>query len=73
VKLAEAHGLSGGVVRNKAEIEAAIKESQQTKSTRVLDFRVAAEDAVYPMVPSGKALHKMIRRPRKSPVIRQDT
>jgi acetolactate synthase-1/2/3 large subunit len=73
VKLAEAHGLTGGVVEHRGEIEAAVKEAQATKSTRLLDFRVAAEDAVYPMVPSGKALHKMIRRPRKEPVIRQDT
>jgi acetolactate synthase-1/2/3 large subunit len=73
VKLAEAHGLTGDTVTSRAEIEGAIQESQGMKSTRLLDFRVAAEDAVYPMVPSGKALHKMIRRPRKNPVIRQDT
>lgn len=73
VKLAEAHGLTGGVVTTRAGIEEAITMSQKTKGTRLLDFRVAAEDAVYPMVPSGKALHKMIRRPRKNPVIRQDT
>ncbi len=73
VKLAEAHGLTGEVVETRSEIEASIKAAQKNTGTRLLDFRVVAEDAVYPMVPSGKALHKMIRRPRKNPVIRQDT
>ncbi len=73
VKLAEAHGLTGSTVNAKADIADAIKQSQSLKSTRLIDFRVAAEDAVYPMVPSGKALNKMIRRPRKNPAIRQDT
>jgi len=29
----------------------------------LIDFRVEQEDSVYPMVPAGKALHEMIRRP----------
>jgi acetolactate synthase-1/2/3 large subunit len=31
-----------------------------------LEFRVEQEDAVYPMVPQGAALHEMIRRPVKA-------
>jgi hypothetical protein len=30
----------------------------------VIDFRVEAEEAVYPMVPAGAALDAMIRRPQ---------
>jgi acetolactate synthase-1/2/3 large subunit len=29
----------------------------------VIDFQVEKEDSVYPMVPAGADLHKMIRRP----------
>ena len=29
----------------------------------LIDFKVEQEDTVYPMVPAGSDLHKMIRRP----------
>jgi acetolactate synthase-1/2/3 large subunit len=29
----------------------------------LIDFRVEQEDSVFPMVPAGADLHKMIRRP----------
>ena len=35
--------------------------------TVLIDFRVEPEEVVYPMVPSGKRLDEMIRRPRLSP------
>lgn len=73
VKLAEAHGLSGARVESRKDIEKAIRDTQNHKGTRLLEFRVQAEDTVYPMVPTGKPLHKMIRRPSHSTPIRQDT
>ncbi len=73
VKLAEAHGLTGARVETLEEVPAAVKASQAHKGTKLTEFRVVAEDAVYPMVPSGKALDQMVRRPRKKPAIRQDT
>ena len=33
----------------------------------LIDFQVEQEDSVYPMVPAGADLHKMIRRP--SPIV----
>jgi acetolactate synthase-1/2/3 large subunit len=63
VKLAEAHGLKGLRVTERSQVEAAIREAQQTEGTVVIDFRVEQEDAVYPMVPAGADLHNMIRRP----------
>ena len=63
VKLAEAHGLKGIRVTERSQVEAAIREAQQTEGTVVIDFRVEQEDAVYPMVPAGADLHAMIRRP----------
>ena len=36
--------------------------------TVVVDFRVAGEESVYPMVPTGAALHAMIRRPARNSI-----
>ena len=63
VKIAEAHGLTGLRVTQRSEIEATVQKAEETQGTVVIDFRVEKEDAVYPMVPSGAALHNMIRRP----------
>ena len=63
VKLAEAHGLTGIRVTQRAQVESAIRQAQQTEGTVVIDFRVEKEDSVYPMVPAGADLHNMIRRP----------
>ena len=37
------------------------------KRAALIDFQVEQEDSVYPMVPAGADLHKMIRRP--SPIV----
>ena len=63
VKLAEAHGLKGIRVTNRAEVEKAIEEARAYPGSVVIDFRVEQEDAVYPMVPAGASLDEMIRRP----------
>ena len=63
VKIADAHGLNGMRVTTRGEVENAIRTAQQTEGTVVLDFRVEKEDSVYPMVPSGRDLRQMIRRP----------
>lgn len=63
VKLADAHGLTGLRVERRADVEAAIRQAQETHGTVVIDFRVEQEDSVYPMVPAGAALDAMIRRP----------
>ena len=65
VKLAEAHGLTGLRVEKRSEVEAAVREAEAIPGTVVIDFRVEQEDAVYPMVPAGADLDKMIQRPGK--------
>jgi acetolactate synthase-1/2/3 large subunit len=65
-KIAEAHGLTGMCVTNRDEVESAIRTAEATEGTVVVDFRVAGEESVYPMVPAGAALHAMIRRPARS-------
>ncbi len=64
VKIAEANGLKGIRVTERSQVEAAIREAQESEGTVVIDFRVEQEDSVYPMVPAGADLHAMIRRPK---------
>ncbi len=63
VKIAEAHGLTGLRVTERSQVEAALQAARADPGTVVIDFRVEQEDSVYPMVPAGADLHKMIRRP----------
>ncbi|RPI33215.1 MAG: biosynthetic-type acetolactate synthase large subunit [Chloroflexota bacterium] len=72
VKIAEAHGLTGLRVTRRSEIEAAVRQAQETDGTVLIDFRVEAEDSVYPMVPAGAALDKMIRRPSPRVMVETD-
>jgi len=69
VKIAEAHGLTGLRVTQRADVEAAIRQARETDGTVLIDFRVEQEDSVYPMVPSGADLHAMIRRPMPANVL----
>jgi len=66
VKLAEAHGVPARRVTKREEVDEAIAWARRTEGPVVLEFKVEQEDAVYPMVPAGAALHEMIRRPVKA-------
>ncbi|MCL4559055.1 MAG: biosynthetic-type acetolactate synthase large subunit [Chloroflexi bacterium] len=66
LKIAEAHGLTGLRVTRRDEVESAIRQAEETEGTVVVEFRVEAEESVYPMVPTGAALDAMIRRPLPS-------
>jgi acetolactate synthase-1/2/3 large subunit len=68
VKLAEAFGLKGMRVTQRAEVEAAVQEARNHPGTVVMDFRVEQEDSVFPMVPAGADLDAMIRRPKPAKV-----
>ncbi len=67
VKLAEAHGLCGLRAGSREEARAAVRQAQATPGTVLIDFRVEADDVVYPMVPTGADLDDMIRRPPLTP------
>jgi len=69
VKLADAHGIAGHTVRTRAELEQAVNVARSTRGAYLLNFMVEQEDSVYPMIPVGSALHEMIRRPGKSPLL----
>jgi acetolactate synthase-1/2/3 large subunit len=69
VKLADAHGIAGNTVRTRAELAEAVKVARAAPGAYLLNFMVEQEDSVYPMIPVGSALHEMIRRPGKSPLL----
>ena len=68
VKLADAHGIPGRAVRTRGEVEAAVNAARSAAGPYLLNFLVEKEDSVYPMIPAGKGLHEMIRRPGSDPL-----
>jgi acetolactate synthase-1/2/3 large subunit len=63
-RLAEAFGLLGLQVTERAQVKDAVEAARLHSGTVVIDFRVEQEDTVFPMVPAGADLHNMIRRPK---------
>ena len=64
VKLADAFGIFGTRVTDKAQVVPAIKEAMAYDGPAIVDFRVEQEENVYPMIPSGTTIHDMIEEPR---------
>jgi acetolactate synthase-1/2/3 large subunit len=60
VKLAEAYGAVGLRAKKVSEVEPVIKEALATDNTVFMDFVIAREEGVYPMVPAGKATTEML-------------
>jgi acetolactate synthase I/II/III large subunit len=60
IKLAEAYGAVGIRVTKKEDVAPAIKRAIETKNTVILDFIVENEENVFPMVPAGEAINRMI-------------
>ncbi len=60
VKLAEAYGAKGMRVVRKEDVVPTIEEALRTPGVVVMDFIVAPEENVFPMVPAGEAINKMI-------------
>jgi acetolactate synthase-1/2/3 large subunit len=66
-KLAQAFGIHATTVTQRSEVAGAVDSARRSGRAAVIDFQVEQEDSVYPMVPAGADLHKMIRRP--SPIV----
>ncbi len=66
-KLADAFGIAATTVTKRADVAGAVEAARRQKRAALIDFQVEQEDSVYPMVPAGADLHKMIRRP--SPIV----
>ena len=66
-KLAAAFGIDATTVTRRSGVADAVRSARSSKRAALIDFQVEQEDSVYPMVPAGADLHKMIRRP--SPIV----
>ena len=63
VKLAEAYGAAGFRIEKNEEVAPAIRKALEiTDRPIVLDFHVAREENVYPMIPGGKSFKEIIMR-----------
>ena len=63
-KLAEAFGIFGTRVTDKAGVMPAILKAMEYDGPAIIDFMVEQEENVYPMIPSGTTVHDMIEEPR---------
>jgi acetolactate synthase-1/2/3 large subunit len=63
VKLAEAYGMPGYRVEKMEDIIPTMRKAQTHQGPVLIEFVVERFDNVYPMVPAGADLDKMIRRP----------
>ena len=63
VKLAEAFGITGIRVTDKAQVAAAIRQAMDTPGPVVMDFIVKQDEQVYPMIPAGESVNEMMEEP----------
>ncbi|MHB8172079.1 MAG: biosynthetic-type acetolactate synthase large subunit, partial [Thermincolia bacterium] len=60
VKLAEAYGAEGIRVNKASEVKPALEQAIKSSKPVMLDFVVEREECVFPMVPAGGVLNKML-------------
>ena len=70
--LAAAHGIASATVHSRGEVLPSVRAARATKGPFLINFMVEKEESVYPMIPSGAALHEMMLRPhpdKKNPML----
>jgi acetolactate synthase-1/2/3 large subunit len=60
VKLVDAYGGAGFRVKKKEDVEKTIKKALEIDNVALVDFWVEREENVYPMVPAGSSIDKML-------------
>ncbi len=60
VKVAQGYGIKGVRVKKVSEVKKAVKEILSAKTSVLADFRIEPEENVFPMVPAGEAINRMI-------------
>jgi len=60
VKVAEAYGAVGMRIKKTEDVRPAIEKAMKIDNVVVMDFVVEEEENVFPMVPAGEAINKMI-------------
>lgn len=69
VMLAAAHGIDGTNVMQRTDVTPTVARARTGGKPFLINFRVEKEDGVYPMIAPGAALHEMVRRPPKDPLL----
>jgi len=69
VLLAAAHGIAGAHVRERKDVTPTVTRARTSGKPFLINFQVEKEDGVYPMIAPGAALHEMVRRPTKDPLL----
>jgi acetolactate synthase-1/2/3 large subunit len=60
VKLAEAFGAAGFTASRPEEVEETIRQGFSTPGPVIMEFKIAREEKVLPMVPAGASLNEMV-------------
>ena len=63
VKIAEAFGMLGIRVTDKAQVKSAVQQATDHKGPVIVEFMVEPEENVYPMIPPGQSIEEMIEEP----------
>ncbi len=69
VMLAAAHGIEGTSVSERPRVLPTVTRARTSGKPFLINFQVEKEDGVYPMIAPGAALHEMVRRPSKDPLL----
>jgi acetolactate synthase I/II/III large subunit len=69
VMLAAAHGIDAANVTKRPEVTPTVTHARISGKPFLINFAVEKEDGVYPMIAPGAALHEMVRRPQKDPLL----
>jgi acetolactate synthase I/II/III large subunit len=63
VKIAEAYGITGIRVTDKAQVAPAIQQAMDTPGPVIVDFIVKQDEHVFPMIPAGESVNEMMEQP----------
>jgi acetolactate synthase-1/2/3 large subunit len=63
-KLAEAYSIPSMLVTKREQIQESVEFARSIDGPVLIEYKVEKEEMVYPMVPAGADLHKMVRRPK---------
>ena len=63
VKLADAYGMVGLRVSEKSQVRPTIDQAMKIKGPVIIDFKIAEEENVYPMIPAGTTVQDMLEAP----------
>ena len=63
MKIADAYGITGIRVTDKAQVASAIQQAMDTQGPVSVDFIVKHDEAVYPMIPAGESVNEMLEQP----------